>query len=79
MLTENTIMCLLCFSSSSFLTAMVASQFSAPQFSCLASRDNATKCLFPRRTKKMDVHAYKDALSNLRKIASEKYYSHHDY
>ena len=79
MLLENTKSCPLSFRSSPSLTAVVASQSPAPEFPCCVSRDNVPACRLPRRTKKMDVHVYKVALSNLRKIASEKYCSHHDY
>lgn len=61
------------------LPQWLINQFSAPQLPCRVSRDNTTKCLLPRRTRKMDVHVYKVALSDLRKTASEKYCSRHDY
>lgn len=79
MLTEDTRTCPLSFCPCPSLTAMVSGQFSVPQFPCLVSRENAAKFCLPRRTRKMDVHVYKVALSNLRKTASEKYRSLHDY
>lgn len=77
--TENTKMYPFSFCFSLSLTAMVAILFPAPQFSCHISRDNVTKCLLPRRTRKIDVHVCHVAPSDLRKTASEKYCSHHDY
>lgn len=76
---EETKVCLLPLRVSLSLLAKAASRFPAPQFSCHVSGDNATKCSLPRRTRKMDVYVYQVALSDLRKTASKKYCSHHDY